>query len=109
MSIYTSFYIIFAMTERIKYAIIITEVMNMIKKIKNLKLKNVYLWVLFFGLVSTLAGGAWVLMLDRFAESKNAFGVQSYPSEALNEVVFSALLHIVCGIILFLHERKKVE
>jgi hypothetical protein len=97
------------MTERIKYAIIIIEVMNMIKKIKNLKLKNVYLWVLFFGLVSTLAGGAWVLMLDRFAESKNAFGVQSYPSEALNEVVFSALLHIVCGIILFLHERKKVE
>ena len=52
------------MTERIKYAIIITEVMKMIKKIKNLKLKNVYLWVLFFGLVSTLAGGAWVLMLD---------------------------------------------
>lgn len=83
--------------------------MNMIKKIRNLKLRNTYLLVLFFGLVSTLAGGAWVLMLNRFAKEGNTFGVQSYPSAALNEVIFSALLHIICGIILLLDERKKVE
>jgi hypothetical protein len=83
--------------------------MNMIKKIKALKFKNAYLLVLFFGLVSTLAGGAWVLMLDRLVKGGNTFGMQSYPSAALGEVVFSSLLHIVCGIILFLHERKKVE
>ena len=57
MSICASFYRIFAMTGRIKYAIIIIEVMNMIKKIRNLKLRNTYLLVLFFGLVSTAVGG----------------------------------------------------
>ena len=97
------------MTGRIKYAIIIIEVMNMIKKIRDLKLRNTYLLVLFFGLVSTAVGGIWVIMLDRFAKEGNAFGVQSYPSAALDEVVFSALLHIVCGIFLLLDERKKVE
>ncbi len=81
----------------------------MIKKIRNLKLRNTYLLVLFFGLVSTVMGGIWVIMLDRFARNGNAFGVSSYPSAALNEVVFSALLHIVCGIILLIDDRKKVE
>ena len=109
MSIYTSFYIIFAMTWRMKSCIIITEVMNMIKKIRNLKLRNTYLLVLFFGLVSTVMGGIWVIMLDRFVKKGDVFGVQSYPSAALNEVIFSALLHIICGIILLLDERKKVE
>ena len=97
------------MTGHIKYAIIIIEVMNMIKKIRNLKLKNVYLLVLFFGLVSTIAGGIWVIMLDHTVKNTNTFGMQSYPSAAFKEVAFSALLHIVCGIILFLDERKKVE
>ena len=109
MSICASFYRIFAMTGRIKYAIIIIEVMNMIKKIRNLKLRNTYLLVLFFGLVSTVMGGVWVIRLDRFVKGGQTFGVQSYPSSALNEVVFSALLHIVCGIILLIDERKKVE
>ncbi len=81
----------------------------MLKKIRNLKLKNTYLLVLFFGLVSTVAGGAWVLMLDRFVGTSDAFGVSSYPSAALTEVVFSAVLHIVAGIILLLDDRKKVE
>ena len=81
----------------------------MMKKIRDLKLKNVYLLVLFFGLASTVAGAAWVLMLDRFVSSGKTFGVSSYPSAALKEVVFSALLHIVCGIILLLDDRKKVE
>lgn len=81
----------------------------MIKKIRDLKLRNTYLLVLFFGLVSTAVGGIWVIILDRFAKEGNAFGVQSYPSAALDEVVFSALLHIVCGIFLLLDERKKVE
>ncbi len=81
----------------------------MIKKLRNLKLKNTYLLVLFFGLVSTLAGAVWVIMLDRFVGTTDAFGVRSYPSAALTEVVFSAILHIICGIILFLDERKKVE
>ncbi len=81
----------------------------MINKIRNLKLRNTYLLVLFFGLVSTAVGGIWVIMLDRFAKEGNAFGVQSYPSAALDEVVFSALLHIVAGIILLLDDRKKVE
>lgn len=109
MSICPLFYRIFAMTGKIKSCIIITEVMNMIKKIRNLKLKNTYLLVLFFGLVSTVAGGAWVLILDRFVKNSDAFGVSSYPSAAFGEVVFSALLHIVCGIILLLDDRKKVE
>lgn len=81
----------------------------MIKKIRNLKLRNTYLLVLFFGLVSTVMGGIWVIMLDRFAKRGVTFGVSSYPSAALNEVVFSALLHIACGIILLLDDRKKVE
>lgn len=81
----------------------------MIKKIRNLKLNNAYLLVLFFGLASTVIGGIWVLMLDRLAKNGNTFGMQSYPSAAMNEVIFSALLHIACGIILLLDERKKVE
>ena len=81
----------------------------MIKKIRNLKLKNTYLLVLFFGLVSTLAGAVFVIMLDYTVKNGDAFGVSSYPSAAMREVVFSAILHIICGIILFLDERKKVE
>ncbi len=97
------------MTERKGYAIIITEVMNMIKKIRNLKLSNAYLLVLFFGLASTVMGSIWVMMLDRLVKNGNTFGMQSYPSAAMNEVIFSALLHIACGIILLIDERKKVE
>jgi hypothetical protein len=81
----------------------------MLNKIRDLKLKNTYLLVLFFGLVSTVAGGAWVLMLDRFVGASDAFGISSYPSAAFTEVVFSALLHIALGIILLLDDRKKVE
>ncbi len=81
----------------------------MLNKIKNIKLKNTYLLVLFFGLISTLAGAVWVIMLDYSVKNGNAFGISSYPSAALTEVVFSALLHIVAGIILLLDDRKKVE
>ena len=78
----------------------------MIKKTRNLKLKNTYLLVLFFGLVSTLAGAVFVIMLDYTVKNGDAFGVSSYPSAAMREVVFSAILHIICGIILFLDEKK---
>ena len=97
------------MTGRIKYAIIITEVMNMMNKIRNLKLRNTYLLVLFFGLASTFFGGIWVLMLDYAVKQGNAYGISTYPEEALREVVFSAILHIISGIILYLCEAKKVE
>ena len=78
MSICASFYRIFAMTGRIKYAIITIEVMNMINKIRNLKLRNAYLLVLFFGLVSTVMGGIWVIMLDRFVKKGHLFGTSTY-------------------------------
>ena len=81
----------------------------MINRIKNIKIKDAYLLVLLFGVISTAFGGVWVLMLNRFVSTSTAFGVSSYPSYALGEVMFSALLHIVCGIILLTDERKKVE
>ena len=81
----------------------------MIKKIQSIKIKNAYLLVLLFGLISTVFGGVWVMILSRFVSSTDAYGVRSYPSVALGEVMFCALLHIVCGIILLLDERKKVE
>ncbi len=89
--------------------IIITEVMILINKPKNIKFKDTYLLVLFFGAVSTAAGAVCTIMLERAARAGDTFGISSYPSYLLNELTFSALLHIAVGIILYLDERKKVE
>ncbi len=82
---------------------------KLINKIKGIKIESPYLLILFFGAVSTLAGGVWVIILDCTVGGGGLIGAASYASNALGEVTFSALLHIAVGIILYFAERKKVE
>ena len=90
------------MTKGIKTAIIITEGSD---KVKKIKLEISYLTVLFMGLISCAGGGIWLLIARSVITSNNIIGYGDYLSRGIEEITFSALLHIILGLIMMVRDK----
>lgn len=75
----------------------------------NIKIKNAPLLILFFGVVSTLAGGIWLSIVKYTAEKNALMGVAPYYGAMLEEITFCAILHIILGTVLLLNDRKNLK
>ncbi len=79
------------------------------KLIKKIKIENASLLVLFFGMISTLGGAVWAMLLRYAIRTQGIIGASSYYDSCLSEIAFCALLHIAVGIILYIDERKRLN
>ena len=79
------------------------------KLIKKIKIENAYLIVLFFGMISTLGGAVWAILLRHTIRSQGIIGASSYYDGCLSEIAFCAFLHIAIGVILYIDERKRLN
>lgn len=79
------------------------------KIVKKITIENASLLVLFFGMISTLGGAVWALLLRHEIRSQGIIGASSYYDGCLSEIAFCAALHIAVGIILYIDERKRLN
>lgn len=79
------------------------------KLLKKIKIENASLLVLFFGMISTLGGAVWAMLLRYTIRTQGIIGASSYYDGCLSEIAFCAFLHIAVGVILYIDERKRLN
>lgn len=75
-------------------------------KIRNIKIKEPVLTVLFLGFISCLVGGIWLCLIGFKIHKNGMIGYYGSLTSGLNELIYCALLHITIGIILYCAEKK---
>ena len=76
-------------------------------KIRNIKIKEPVLTVLFLGFISCLVGGIWLCMVSFKLYKIGIIGYYGRLSSGGGELAFCALLHIIIALILYIAEKKR--
>lgn len=78
-------------------------------KISGICLRNLWLTVLLFGLISLVAGGGWLLYVRYAMIERGMLTYDAVYMAGLKELVYSMLFHFAVAAILALDEKKRKE
>ncbi len=73
----------------------------------KLSVKELPIWILFFGFISTLGGAVWHLLLCQRLREILPLSYLTIARQSIEELTFAAALHILLAIVLFWDIKRK--
>lgn len=74
---------------------------------KKLHIEITPLLILYFGAVSTAGGGFWLWLQDKLLRETDPLSAASVLRAGLEELILSAVLHVILAAVIALHEKTK--